>query len=470
MNRLEKNNFTDTFLNRFLQYNSIYQLFEKRDTILIGVSGGADSVVLLDIFNRISEQWELKIIAAHLNHQLRGPDADKDAEFVQELLKNKSIPLVLEKYDVKAWCRENNVSVETGARQVRYNFYKKTAEQHCCRRVATGHHLDDQAETILYRLMRGAGTLGLSGIRQKRGIYIRPLLFADRRSIIKYADENNISFRNDATNQDISYRRNRIRHNLIPEIQTHFNPNISQTLSNLGTIMAETEEYLNHQANIALNDCSRFQDENKIILDIKEFLLYFRALQKHIIRNAIKKVGTRTYNPDYITLGKILQLCRKQKSGRSLPIYDDISIKISRDELVIQKTEKQVKEIVVDEIPANIELWDNQILEINRNLKSLDQIIKASTSTKIWIDEERISTPLKIRTARHGDRFYPLNMKGSKKLSDFFIDEKIPNYKRDRIPVLECGNKIVWICGYRLDDRFKITLNTTKSLKLEIKG
>ena len=455
-------------LDTFISFNKKHQLFNFGDSILVALSGGVDSVVLLHLLHRLMKEWGLKIHVAHLNHMIRGEESDGDELFVIELCAKWDVPCTVNRRDVPGFQKKEGISVEMAAREVRYKFLDEVAREQQCRCIAIAHNANDQAETVLDHLMRGSGITGLSGMPVKRDHYIRPLLFATRDEIERYAQEQALSFQKDSSNEDVSYKRNRIRHNLIHIIEEQFNPRAVSALNKVSSIMTEADEYLDYSANEALKHCIRYKDRDKIILDIIEFLAYFNILQKYVLRKALKHLGRDERLLNFKVFEKIRLLLEKRRYGTFLDLGQNVQIRLSPDELVIGTFHQHDEEIQIDSIPFKSDLWDGWNLEINRDGKPLDEIVKNSDLNVAWVDEDCLQGTLKVRTLREGDRFYPLNFKGSKKLSDFFIDKKIPFYERQRIPVLECRKGIVWLCGFRLDDRFKVTTRTKRVLNLKL--
>jgi len=454
-------------INNFIQYNKNYRLFSNGDRIIIALSGGIDSVVLLEIFNLIHKEYNITLYAAHFNHRLRGEESDADEVFVKNICAKKNIPLKIERCDVRAYCKKNKLSLETGARECRYNFFKQYAQRINCQYVATAHNANDNAETILYHIFRGTGVRGLCGIPLKRDIFIRPLLFAPREEIELFACENNLAFREDTTNKDITFHRNRIRHVLLPLLREKFNPQIVGALNRLGANMSEVDEFLDFKAQKAFNNCLKFKDNQKIILDIEDFLAYFTTLQKRVLFYALGLLGEDSRILDFDFYQRIRKVLQKRKSGKILNISTRVHITTNSKNLIIWQDSSDLKPVSLVVNPGEYPFWKQYIFEIKKVKKPLNFLGKDKTTE--WIDADKLVKPLQIRTVKPGDRFYPVNFNGSKKVSDFFIDEKIPVYERYSYPILTCKTGIIWICGKRLDDRFKITDKTKNVLKIRLR-
>ncbi|HPG40904.1 MAG TPA: tRNA lysidine(34) synthetase TilS [bacterium] len=448
-------------------YNQKYSLFAELDTILVALSGGIDSMVLLHVLLSIRKELHITVVAAHLNHQLRGDEADSDETFVQKVCQELDIPLVTQQCDVRSWCRDHKLSLETGARDCRYRFLQQTAEQLAGRvRIATAHNANDNAETILDHIMRGSGTKGLRGILPKRDIYIRPLLFASRQAIEHYAAGNNLDYRVDSTNSDTRYRRNRIRHTLLPLLAREFNPQIISSLNRLGASMTEVEDFLISETVNRLRNCLKFKDEHKIILDIDAYLAYFNILQKGILAHALELLGTEPGILDYVLYEKLSRIIQKRRSGVTLPVTEQINITIYGNELVFWRQNEEWRRVQIPAKPGHYSVGNDYIFEIKEAEKPLNFQNKSCDTE--WIDADKIVEPLILRSVLAGDRFYPVNGRGNKKVSDYFIDEKIPVYERRQIPLLVCSSGIVWLAGKRLDDRFKVTANTQRVYQIRL--
>ena len=457
-------------LARFKIFISAKDLIHPTDHILIALSGGPDSVAMFDLFMQIMDDLNIHISVAHFNHGLRGAEADNDAKFVSDLCQRSGIECYTEKGNVAKFARDNKLAIEQAARLKRYEFLDRVAANILADKVATGHTQNDQAETVLYHFLRGSGFRGLRGIPLKRGQYIRPILWASRKQILEYLDARNLGYRIDSTNFDVKFVRNKIRHELLPEIKSKYNPNIISALYKLSDVTNEGEEFLYYTGQKAFEKCLIFRNTTKIVLDILSFLTYFKIQQKYMIIIALEELGRVEYIFNYNIFEQIIQSVLKKKSGKKIIIDKDFQISIAGSELVIARKSVSTVPvtIMIDLKKDTYSLWDGWILKIQDVDKSeITKQITANPDVEI-VDKAKLTFPIIIRTLKRGDRFYPLNLGKSKKLSDFFIDEKVPFYIRDRIPILLCGDEIIWICGYRLDDRFKVTDQTTVGMKLEL--
>lgn len=461
-------NMMDTLLEKFKTFIDEENLINNHDHILIAVSGGIDSVVLLDLLFRLRESHCLKLQLLHLNHGLRGKEADDDEKFVISLARKMNLPVITKKVHVSEYSLSNKVSEEEAARILRFRFFEETINSIGANSLALGHHANDQVETVLDHFLRGSGMNGLSGMKARRGKYIRPLLFATRREIETYASTHSLDFKIDSTNALLKYRRNNIRHKLIPLLEEEFNPGIAGVIMRTSKIMSETEAFLADQAEAAYHHCLIDVKKNKIILEIKPFLTYFTIIQKYVLFHAFDQLCINRQVLSSEKLERLITLIKGSISGKMEVLRPEVQVAIDHGFLVINKGKTKKIEICVNvgtkfQLPVSDLIFSSDIIKIN------DVPEKFSTNKKIeFIDFDKIGGLLKIRNFRRGDKFFPLNLSGEKKVSDFFTDLKVPLHLRKEIPFLICDSGIIWILGYRIDDRFKITNSTKNVLRVQI--
>ena len=421
-------------------------------------------MVLLELLDQLRERWSLELVVLHYNHQLRKA-ADSEQESVAALCRDKKLPFLTQKGNVRSVAKQNRLSLETAARKCRYAFFAAMAEQQDLKKIATGHNANDQAETVLDHLLRGCGITGLKGIPKHRDIYIRPLLFAQREELIDYADRKGISYCVDASNADLTFKRNRIRRQLIPQLKT-FNPKIVTALCNLSERAVETDRIIHQAADRAYEQCLRSEYRDKIILEIDCFLTYVKYLQRLILRRALAILGLEPHLMTQKKFEHILQFIQKKNSGTIFKL-NDIKIGISGDFFVIGELERKHFFKEIEHRPGCYSLWDDLFLEIKIAAKSL---IKTDKSNNMeFVDADALKAPLAARSFVDADYFYPINGLGRKKISDFLIDAHVPFYHRSHVPLLTSRHNIVWICGFRLDDRFKVTEKSKTIYQLHLK-
>ena len=460
--------FVFQFIKKFEQFSQKKELISKNDQIVVAVSGGLDSVTLLFCLQKLKKQLRLELLIAHLNHCLREEESDLDEKFVKELAENYGEKFISEKIDVKSYAKKQSLSIETAAREVRYQFFEKVCEQFQFTKIATGHQANDQAETVLQSLIRGSGWRGVGGIPVKRGEIIRPLLFAYREDLEKMAGLANLNFRTDQSNYSLDFQRNKIRHKIIPVIKKDFNPQISRKLNEFSQIFKEGDKYLNEQAKIALNSCLKLKYEDKIILEIERFCSYFTILRKYVLFHLLMSVGLSKKVLSFALLSQILQVIDERKMGHFVPVAEGWQIGVDHSGIVFF-SEKRFKSI-----NQKLKIGEAiQIAELGLNIQSeiisLNSITFNQDGQTEYIDFGKLNgLECEIRSIHAGDSFCPLGLDYRQKFSDFFIDHKIPLIDRQNALTLTNNGKTVWLIGYRLDHRFRITNNTKQVVRFKI--
>jgi tRNA(Ile)-lysidine synthase len=459
-------------LEKVLDTIKKYNMLCSGDNVVVGVSGGADSMALLHILKRFEQYLDIKVCVAHIHHGIRGQDADKDAEFVHQISKEWGIPFFLKKADIPALSEKWHMSEEETGRWVRYSFFEEVCHDTGANRIALAHHKDDNAETILHNIIRGSGLNGLAGIRAVRDEHvIRPLIEIGRAEIEEYCKEYDICFRHDYTNDDIKYTRNRIRHQLIPYIQENFNPNFTDTLIRMGHIAADDDDFLMDYARGELVKQAIVED-NDIRLPLDILLQMPTAIQRRMIRLAAMHLMGRDYVLELRHIDSIIDLVRCSQVGAVIHLPLELRAIKEYNFFVLRKGVSDGKvcippfiyelnipgEIFVKEI--GMMLSAQRVPEMNKGLCS---------PWHVYIDADSISPPLIIRNRLKGDKFNPLGMKGSKKLKDYFIDRKIPREQRSKVPLVVSGQHILWVVGYQISNSARIQKGTQNIVALEAK-
>ena len=454
-----------TFLTRFHEYSRRRRLIPERGKIIVAVSGGADSLVLLDLLAKEQRSLGLSIIVAHFNHQLRGEESHGDEQHVAQRARHYGFELYVERAHTDEYARHNKMGIQDAARKLRYEFFDKLLLSSGFDRVATAHNANDNAETILLNLFRGAGVQGLSGIpvyREDRKI-IRPLLFASRTEIEQYAAEEQLEFRTDSSNMTDHYTRNFIRHNILPPIIEQVNPNVVQTLQRSAELFRELEAFLTYTARQSYELMIAKRTDEELHLAIPRLRSVPTLLQQYVIMLAAEDFAQCKL--EYEQVNGILDLT-DGLTGSWVALSKDHVVFRDRESLVMRKTET-TRDFKIS-VQQN-HRYQFDAFRFSTELVSEKDVRLNSSSSVEFVDADRIqSKDLVLRTWSDGDAFVPLGMKTSKKISDFFVDAKIPIYEKRRIPILETRDgEVVWICGQRIDDRFKITSDTKRVLKLE---
>jgi len=463
-------------VERVYEYIKKHNMLEPGHKVVVGVSGGADSLALIHILGQISKYMSLTLYVAHVNHGLRGQAAREDANFVEAMAREWGYEFFLREANVSKLAREWGLSEEEAGRKVRYDFFKEVLDKVGGHRIALAHHRDDQAETILHNIIRGTGLAGLSGIKPVRDeIFIRPLLEISRKEIEEYCHQNDLRYRIDHTNEEIIYTRNRIRHMVIPMIEEHFNPNFSSSLVRMGDILREEEDFLAHYTNQVFNKIAKHKD-NEVKISLSDFIKCHKAIQARILRQGLELLKKDLVGIEQVHIEGVLNLALNSNVGATLNLPADIKARKDYDYLVLSigKTTEGKDFVPVPEflyelpIPGRVFIPELGV-EISAQLQDKSTVLNKGNKC-IYIDAEAVQGDrLFVRNRRNGDRFKPLGMKGTKKLKDFFIDNKISRYKRDSIPLVVDKDNIIWVIGHQISQDYRVTKDTKRLLRLEIK-
>ena len=447
--------------NKVLQTIEDYNLIQSGDKLVLGISGGPDSVCLLDILTK-RKQPEVRppagrsdLFLAHVNYNLRGEDSIGDEKYVRGLAKKYKVPVYVKK--VKG-LKLTDKGIEEKARKIRYDFFEEVMKKTEANKVAIAHNKDDNVETIFMFFMRGSGLKGLTGIEYKHGKIIRPMLDCLKKEVLNYLMKNNLKFRVDITNEETIYARNRIRQKLIPYVEKEFNSNIKNTLVQNAGILRDDYDFIEQQAKLEIRELE--YEENCLRLD--KFLKLGKALQRTILR--IKLADLQDIG--FLEIEEILRMlrtaklgsCRRVKKLRICKEYGMISFRKQKTENRKQKCERRLK------IPGK-----TKILELNCEfaVEKVDKPGKMSENI-VYIDLDKTGEKLFVRTRKNGDRIYLKGMSGSQKLKDFFINNKIFKLERDKILlIVNKEDKIVWVAGMRGDRRFETDEKSESVLKIE---
>ncbi|KAB3533787.1 tRNA lysidine(34) synthetase TilS [Alkaliphilus serpentinus] len=445
-----------------------YQLIEAGDRIVVAVSGGPDSVCLLHLLDTIKDFYNIKLYGAHLNHNFRGIEAQKDAQYVHNLCEEMGIMSFVKSVDVPVIAKEKGYTLEEAGRIMRYSFFDEVAEKTGANKIAVAHNLNDQAETLLMRLLRGTGIQGLTAIHHKRGRIIRPLLDTSREDIEGYCGFHNLKPRMDHTNFETIYHRNKIRLQLIPLLQ-EYNNNILETLAKTAEILKLDSDYIDYQAHQLYNQLTVYDSKTRLKIPIDGLEKAHPALQSRIFRLAVEALVGRREAIEYKHIQILIDFAFKEVTGKQLQLPMGITAIRSYDLLLL--TTDAIEENTAFTYSLNhnatteIDELDSRLIcrVINRN--ALMEIPKQAHTKAI--DYDKVKGSLKVRNRREGDRFWPLGLKGTKKLKDFFIDYKVPREMRQQIPLVCDDDEIIWVVGYRISEKYKITNETKRVLLME---
>ncbi|WP_306532793.1 tRNA lysidine(34) synthetase TilS [Geobacter sp.] len=446
-----------------------HSLFSPGDTVVVAVSGGPDSVALLDILLGLPD-LRLSLVVAHLNHCLRGVESDGDERFVADLAESRSLPFVGERVDVRDLSLRERLSLEDAGRRARYEFFDRVATCYGARSVALAHHADDQAETLLLRLLRGAGVTGLAAMSPRRdGRYVRPLLSLSRQEIEGYLHARGVHSRMDSSNADTAFLRNRIRHELIPHL-ARFNPEISRRLAVTADLLAADEEVLETVAAEALGRTVREESAGRMTLDVTKLLRESRGVRYRIYRRALALIGGGLQGVSFSHVRQIDDLVHSRKPNLRVVVPGEITIVRAYD--VVNFSAGDVEAVCEGEflvegpgcypLPAGGEL----VVEVAPPPDNVATL----PPERACFDLDSAPFPWVVRGFRPGDRIRPLGMTGTRKVKDLFIDEKVPLGLRRLVPLVFSNGELVWVCGFRTGHPACVTEKTVRTVLCEVRA
>ncbi|HCT84955.1 MAG TPA: tRNA lysidine(34) synthetase TilS [Candidatus Margulisbacteria bacterium] len=467
------NNSIDMLEQKFVNLIKAYLPQIKDKKLLIAVSGGADSVCLLDIFVQVREQYHLDLFVAHFNHMLRGEDSDRDAVFVKELCEKYNIPVFIATFDVAAFAKENKYSLEEAARIKRYNFFSEVAEYTSVRTIVSGHHADDQVETVLQRFLGGASVDALAGMDLLRPLFcnpellvFRPFLSSWRWEIMDYLAKNNLQFRFDESNLNYKYSRNKIRNELIPMLTKNYNPAIKDSITNILTMIKEDADFFR-------KEIDRYQPEIKtgpdyLAIDVTT-LSSHPALRKRLLLKLFRESSLPPETLSFQTLCKLDELLSKNKASFLINLKNDFLLKKSQNWLSVEPVNADDHFFSVPAPGLGIVTLPEINKQISLQLVSQDDY-KPAGNNPVFLDADKVVFPLTIRSRKSGDTFYPLGSQTSKKIKNYFIDKKVDRFARWQVPLfIDNRGNILFVGNYHIDDRYKVTAVTKKILKIYIR-
>ncbi len=468
----------------FEVFNTInkHHLIKPREAIIVAVSGGPDSVALLEILHSINliKNLHVSLFIAHLNHQLRGKFSEEDAQFVQNVSKDLSLPCILKSINIQEVAQRTKRSMEETARIERYRFLMESAQRHNATTVAIGHTADDNIETILHRIIRGTGTPGLGGIPIKRPLatdsavqLVRPLLFTWRKEIIQYLGEKQFHYRTDASNYEPVYFRNKIRLELVPLLENQYNPNIKNSLIQLCQILNINNEYLISEAKKILKNSAAEGKEDSYTIETRFLAKQPKILQYFVLREILHIMQIPFKEVTYEHYTKILDEIIRAGKRRHFQLPGKLYLWHEHGLLHFKKDLRYkpcipLSEITI-QIPGTTPMYPlGQLVSeiIDMQNFSLEAYKKIKTKHEEVFDLHMITMPISVRGRKDGDAISPLGIHGHKKLKDLFIDKKIPVQERDTIPIVVMNNQPIWVIGVCMDNTVKVTPDTKKVLKL----
>lgn len=460
----------DTFEKKLLTTIEKFQMLDTGDRVLVGFSGGPDSMALLHVLNEMKGLLNIKVNALHINHQLRTKAADEDEQFTIKVCKKMDIAIKSKKIDVMKYAKKHKLSIEESARVLRYEELSKQAKRLRCNKIAVGHNANDNVETVILNLVRGTGLTGLSGIPPKRDKIIRPLIEIERKEILDYLKQKELEYCFDLTNIELGYRRNYIRHKIVP-LLLDINPNLINTILRTSEIIRDTKNNVMKMTAQAKKNVVLEAPEGRIVLDIKKLLSYNLLIRREIIKTMLPRLG-------FEQIGAILALVNRP-SGKRLELTKDYIIWKEYNKLILAQTEEKKANLSNKVWKVNIGKM-TKIHELGLELtagttRCRHNLWRRSTKKKTlrkdcnyaMFDKSAIVLPLSIRLRQPGDRFIPFKGK-EKKLKEVLIDDKIPVRTRDRLPLLCDAHNILWIIGSRRSNIGLITNKTKEMLEVKI--
>ena len=463
-------------LKEFKNFVEKNNLIEKGDKILLALSGGIDSMVLAKLLilysqrtsSTVNSQSQCHLSFAHCNFHLRGDDSNRDEKFVTEFAEENKIPIYIQHFDTESYAKENSLSIEMAARELRYSWFEELKDINNFTKVALAHHGDDQIETFLINMLRGSGIKGLKGMKPQNDFYIRPLLFSNRNQIEAFAKENNIQWVEDYTNNETIYLRNKIRHQIIP-------------------LFDEIKENARNSMNFSIDCLSSENDLYRSLIEEKLSMIEnvnrdYRFVDNiHFLKNKEGKQllfeWVRKYGFNYTQSESMYEAMMNGKSG--VVFYNDngqettdnsLIASVQKDRIEIFKNRFDDDEFQIQIDSQILRFSDSQILRFSVLKKDEDfKLIKDSSVAQF--DMDKIAFPLKLRRWKKGDRFRPLGMKGSKLLSDFFNDLGFSTYQKQKVWIMEDANGLIlWVVGYRISDKVKISDSTEVIFQCDLKS
>lgn len=469
-------------MQKVFEYIESNQMIQANDKVIVGVSGGADSICLLFVLMEYQKRIPFSLAAVHVEHGVRGEESLEDARFVKEICGRYDIPLRCFSYKVPELAHQRGISVEEAGRVVRYEAFERTALEIEADKIAVAHNQNDQAETMLWNMARGSGLAGVGGIRPVRDRIIRPLLCLKRSEIEAYLQEREIAWKNDSTNEKLDYTRNSIRHHILPVMERELNPKTVEHMGALAEDIRRVERYLDGQAGIAEKKAVIYENGCAKI-DVEKFLREEELIQRLVLRKCLIKVGCGLKDVTRYHVEEMQRLFKLQ-SGRRLILPGGWRAVRTFSEVHIIKecpayTSRKIRYLEKLQIPGvqkcPLGVLELSVLECKKNIRydalpfgKNNEIVTQKMYTE-WLDYDKIKGDIYLRTRQPGDYLIINRQGGRKKLKEYLIEEKIPAGKRDEVLVIASGSEILWVIGHRINEAYKISADTEKVLKIQMK-
>ena len=454
------------FLGKVKKTVDSFGMLSPGDVIVAGVSGGSDSMALLFALCDLRELYpDIDVIVSHVNHGLRGAESDEDAEYVREAAGRLNLSFECVRVDTEGFRKKRGLSLEDAARELRYDFFNDILAKRSAQRIATAHTLNDQAETVIMRLIRGSGSQGLAGIRPSVGNIIRPLINVTKLEAREYLQSKGVSWREDSTNSSNEFLRNRIRNELIPLLES-YNPAIEQVLSRVAAVCAAEADFISAEAERKFKELARVVDEG-VLGDTEKLLREPPAIRFSVMRKSILAVKGDLNSVSAKHLFSIDEVVRSGESSAEVNLPGGVVFHTGHGVFFFTR-EDELRKFPPTEIKNH---------GTHRVSRDLEVTVELTDDFSLWgapdvgyFSPEKVGFPIALRSFSEGDRFVPLGMRGAKKLKDFFIDEKIPRFLRKKVPVFETRDGIIWVGGLRTDNRFKADRMKGPWLRIRVCG
>ena len=454
------------FLGKVKKTVDSFGMLSPGDVIVAGVSGGSDSMALLFALCDLRELYpDIDVIVSHVNHGLRGAESDEDAEYVREAAGRLNLSFECVRVDTEGFRKKRGLSLEDAARELRYDFFNDILAKRSAQRIATAHTLNDQAETVIMRLIRGSGSQGLAGIRPSVGNIIRPLINVTKLEAREYLQSKGVSWREDSTNSSNEFLRNRIRNELIPLLES-YNPAIEQVLSRVAAVCAAEADFISAEAERKFKELARVVDEG-VLGDTEKLLREPPAIRFSVMRKSILAVKGDLNSVSAKHLFSIDEVVRSGESSAEVNLPGGVVFHTGHGVFFFTR-EDELRKFPPTEIKNH---------GTHRVSRDLEVTVELTDDSSLWgapdvgyFSPEKVGFPIALRSFSEGDRFVPLGMRGAKKLKDFFIDEKIPRFLRKKVPVFETRDGIIWVGGLRTDNRFKADRMKGPWLRIRVCG
>lgn len=461
--------------NKVFSYITKEKMLKEGDKVVVGVSGGADSVCLLEILLKLKEKLKLEIVVVHIHHGIRGKDADADCEFVGKLCDAYKLKFYSYKFDVPTLAKKDGLSEEEEGRNLRYKCFGEVKEKENADKIAVAHNANDRAETVLLSMVRGSSVKGLAGIRAVRQDIIRPILCLRRDEIEEYLNKINMEFRTDITNLDSKYTRNKIRLNVLPELEK-VNEGAIAHLNRLAEEFDELEKYLDEKTNEAKSRALT-QKDGDVYLDIATVSRENKLIISRIVADSLEMVCGKRKDISARHIESVSELI-KNDSGKTLSLPYGMEARNEYGKIIIsnkKSSQQKIEDFELEQSDISVLDEGEDYLEISLNevkfKLSAHECFDCEIQEKLYtkeFDYDKMKFGFIIRNRKDGDY---INLKGgTKKLKDYFIDMKIPREKRDEILLIAKGSQIIWIVGYRINEEYKITKQTKRILKVDYYG